>query len=141
MDTAIGLALLKVRTSNQWSLANAVAKKMEVPTPELEVFLAASNEEELRVHGVWAQKIGKCWIVCTNPGYRRAIEEGSTCNCASGKDSGNGSEEAMKRYFGSSDYNAGRHGRDPSKGAAHHPSCPGWSPPTEGHLHSWRRGY
>ena len=139
MNSPIGEALLKVRTSNQWSLANAVAKKMGVSTAELEAFLCSVDDDELMRHGVWKQKVGKCFIVCTNPAVRRALENGSACNC--GASSSTANEESVRRYFGSTDYNAGRHGRDVSKAIPHHATCSRWAPPNEGHLHSWRRGY
>ena len=47
-------------------------------------------------------------------------------------------ERGVKRYFGSSDYNAGRHVNTQS---IHVANCLCWQPPTTGHLHSWRRGY
>ena len=45
---------------------------------------------------------------------------------------------AIQRYFGSTDYNAGRHA---TLGSGHKPMCLLWRPPTTSHLHSWRRGF
>mmetsp|Transcript_10991 Transcript_10991/g.15259 ORF Transcript_10991/g.15259 Transcript_10991/m.15259 type:complete len:229 (-) Transcript_10991:136-822(-) len=66
------------------------------------------------------------------------------CSCKAGeksntiKDEEEAAQKKVEKYFGSHDYNAGRHGQTSSR---HHASCAAWEPPSTGHLHSWRRGY
>uniref|UniRef100_A0A7S1X7L8 Uncharacterized protein n=1 Tax=Tetraselmis chuii TaxID=63592 RepID=A0A7S1X7L8_9CHLO len=141
MESDIGQSLLNVRTSNQWSLLDGVARKVKRPTKEVHDFLSTVDDETLRVHGIWKHRVGKCFIICTNPGYRLALqgaaEEADECSCCC-ESSGSIESRAAKQYFGSFDYNAGRHAQHTT---GHKSTCPFWAPPTSSHLHSWRRGY
>mmetsp|Transcript_18817 Transcript_18817/g.48309 ORF Transcript_18817/g.48309 Transcript_18817/m.48309 type:complete len:144 (+) Transcript_18817:349-780(+) len=141
MESPLGRSLLGVRTSNQWSLLDAVARKMKVPTAELHAFLDRMDDDTLRAQGLWKQKVGRCYILCANPGYRMAVQGGGVagrCTCEVAVAGAGGATKAADRYFGSSDYNAGRHAPNASE---HRSTCPLWEPPAAGHLHSWRRGY
>ena len=81
-DPTILESLRKVRTSNQWSLLEGVARKMGVKTAVLHEFLDVTDDETLRVNGVWKCLVGDCYIVCTNPGYRTVAHSGvETCCC------------------------------------------------------------
>ena len=139
-DPTILEALRKVRTSNQWSLLEGVARKMGIKTAVLHEFLDVTDDETLRVNGVWKCRVGDCYIVCTNPGYRTGAQSGrDTCSCvAGGGEESGGEERAAERFFGSMDYNAGRH---VIKKSGHQTTCAVWKPPSTSHLHSWRRGY
>lgn len=73
-----------------------------------------------------------------NRGYARKVaqsEEQGSCSCGQ---QGGSSDSGSSRFFGSQDYNAGRHAL---KASAHSLGCLRWTPPTTGHLHSWRRGF
>ena len=129
----------------------------------LKTFTAA----QLRQFGIWITYFGKKYmpIVLVNPSFRRALLDSAnsntttasttttssagtapTCSCGvvqpkgkgDGKQNNRGTTAATQRFFGSHDYNAGRHCPTNS---AHRPTCLCWAPPTTGHLHSWRRGY
>lgn len=63
-----------------------------------------------------------------------------TCTCAGKKPSSSTQQQhdQNRKFYESHDYNAGRHFSTQSQ---HKANCLLWSPPTSGHLHSWRRGY
>ena len=137
----IAQELAKINTSNQWSLLPAILTKLNkrLPEPikseELETFLKSITEEELKANGIWVQFFGTKYmpIICINPPLGRMNNElglNRPCKCKS--------KTQETKYFGSFDYNAGRHQSDIS---AHIPTCILWCPPKAGHLHSWRRGY
>ena len=151
-------ALSRVHTSKQWAtLPSVVAKVNKLILPRnqsLSVRAAAEMllsipSERLRRHGVWVHSFGpNCMpIVCCNPGVGRqwnngeaasAARTGDTCfhpTCSCGATNPGSSTE---NFFGSANYNAGKHALQKS---AHRPNCMCWTPPTNGHLHSWRRGY
>ena len=83
-------------------------------------------------------------ILLTNPAHRRAWEQALAADptaqavCSCGVSAAGNAESKMKRYYGSMDYNAGRHQSTQSQHVA---TCLCWEPPSTGHLHSWRRGY
>ena len=154
MDSDVGVALRSVNTSRQWSVLSAVVTKINKKLPtstariseeELIEFLGQFTRGELRLGGIWVDDVGSgsVSIICINPAYRRARSaavaehktgEEETCSCAVKSDK----EEKEKRYFGSFDYNAGRHASSQSK---HNSKCIKWKPAPSGHLHSWRRGH
>lgn len=155
MDSPVGRGLCSVTTGNSWSMADSVAKKLsrKLPTGAAPVdarglasFLRSVGDEQLRQHGIWWHSFSDKHIpiVLTNPAYARArrkeLEErgvaSTACSCSGAPGGKPASTEA--RYFGSHDYNAGRHAPTQSK---HKATCAAWSPPTSGHLHSWRRGF
>ena len=113
---------------------------------ELAEHLRALDSEALRKQGIWVTEFGKKYqpIVCINAAYRRAVAGGAIeCSCGVG---GSDAEvvgkkkkiENDKRYYESHDYNAGRHATELS---SHKMNCILWTPPSSGHLHSWRRGF
>ena len=145
----MGCALRTVSTSCQWATLPSVVTKVNkrlaagdcVDARSLAGWLASVDEAELSRAGVWVQSFGTRFqpIVLTNPACARALEAQDrssepVCSCSrtgpAGEDAG--------RYFGSTDYNAGRHALQVS---AHLPNCACWTPPTTSHLHSWRRGF
>mmetsp|Transcript_101025 Transcript_101025/g.261610 ORF Transcript_101025/g.261610 Transcript_101025/m.261610 type:complete len:149 (+) Transcript_101025:102-548(+) len=147
MDTPLGTALCTVSTSNQWSVLDAVLKKVnkklsadhQASAAALLAFMDEIGDEGLKSHGIWRQRVGNTTIVCTNLSYARARRENAAagrvegaCSCKMAADN------SAQRYFGSHDYNGGRHASTQSK---HHGSCLLWQPAPSGHLHSWRRGY
>lgn len=146
MDCDLGRALAACPTSANWSTLESVATKVSkklgrpVKPRELENLMVAVGDEELRLHGIWRQSFGAKYmpIVVVNRAYAQAVRAAGDkpcCTCgAVAKDAG----KANERYFGSHDYNAGRH---VCTASAHKPNCPMWCPPTSGHLHSWRRGF
>ena len=158
MESDLGQALAATGTSNSWSPLDAVASKVgrrlgrSVTPRELDSFIRQAGETELRRNGVWVTRFpGKDYmpIILVNPAFARsakaAIEaEGaipSKCTCGATpvvESSSSKKPEEAKRYFGSHDYNAGRHSVTTS---AHKANCLMWRPPTTGHLHSWRRAF
>ncbi|CAJ1363757.1 unnamed protein product [Effrenium voratum] len=149
-QSELGEALLGCGTSNQWSTLEAVARKVSkrlnrpVSCRELDDFLLA-GEADMREIGVWRTSFGAKYmpILLVNPAFGRARAEARArneepgCSCGASGSSG-ASTEGMKRYFGSHDYNAGRHAANLSE---HKPNCCLWAPPDAGHLHSWRRAF
>ncbi|CAM9122719.1 unnamed protein product [Pylaiella littoralis] len=145
-ETAVGQALRNVNTSNQWSTLTGVLTKVNKKLPArqqldartLAELLSSEPSAELARNGIWTTSFGANYmpIVVVNRSYARKIAEGGEqghCSCGHG-DGGAGSS----RFFGSQDYNAGRHALEAS---GHKVSCLCWTPPTTGHLHSWRRGF
>ena len=149
MEGPVGCALRTVSTSCQWATLPSVVTKVNkrlaagdrVDERSLASLLTSVDEAELSVAGVWAQSFGAQFqpIVLTNPACARARAaqdraSDPVCSCSrtgvAGEDAG--------RYFGSTDYNAGRHAVQAS---AHLPNCACWTPPSTSHLHSWRRGF
>mmetsp|Transcript_28105 Transcript_28105/g.71650 ORF Transcript_28105/g.71650 Transcript_28105/m.71650 type:complete len:163 (-) Transcript_28105:2216-2704(-) len=134
-----------ISTSHQWSLLTAVLGKVNRKTganmkaKQLGDMLVGTPKEELRRRGIWVESFGAKYmpIICVNPGYGRLNKDREgplECTCGKGGEKG----DSGKRYFGSHDYNAGRHA---APNSTHLASCPLWAPPSAGHLHSWRRGY
>lgn len=155
MDEPIGQCLAAISTSRQWAtLTSAAAKlngKLPKGHPKVQIqdfakFLHEVGADELHDHGVWVQWFGKGIqpIIVTNPACARARqacqEDGgqATCSCAADIRKGAEKEAEGRRYFGSSDYNAGRHA---VRSSGHRSNCALWTPPTTSHLHSWRRGF
>ena len=146
MDTDLGRALAATDTSNAWSTLDAVANKVgkrlgrAVPPRELDDLMMAAGDAELLRRGVWRTSFGAKFmpIVLVNPAFGRAsaaVGAASTCTCHAAEPKAG---RDVQRYFGSQDYNAGRHC---STASAHRAACPMWRPPVTSHLHSWRRGY
>ena len=154
MESDLGVALQAVRKSNHWSLINAVViavnKKLKstsnvpVSVVMLTDFLASFDAKDLQSHVIWVQSLGANPIVCVNPTFVKAAQKHRLsdepealvqCSFCVG---GNTSAVANARYFGSHDYNAGRHAATNSR---HKANCLLWRPPESGHLHSWRRGH
>ena len=79
MDSTIGQSLLKVRTSNQWSLLDGVAKKCGVRTQKLHDFLKATEDMTLRQHGIWKHACGQYFLPCTNPDLELHFNKLATC--------------------------------------------------------------
>lgn len=155
LDDELGKVLAACSTSNAWSTLEAVAKKVSkkigrnVRPRELNDFMDAVGDEALRTSGVWRTSFGAKYmpIVLVNPAYARVFAQSEalgsskivcTCGLAPALKSGRDVKEDTKRYFGSHDYNAGRHA---STASVHKPNCLMWKPSTTSHLHSWRRGY
>ncbi len=153
MDSVLGRALAQVSTSAQWSTMDGVLAKVNRRLPpgqppfsqrDLADLLSQVSEKELREHGIWVVSFGEGLqpIVVVNPAYARAARERrrgdkDECTCP-GSAGGEDARSAAGRYFASSDYNAGRHSCARS---SHRPNCLRWTPPSAGHLHSWRRGF
>ena len=154
-DSDMGRALAACGTSNSWSTLEAVAKKVgkrmgQAVTPrELDDFMEGVGDSALQQHGVWRTSFGKKYmsIVLVNVAFGRALAARGatsappTCSCGATPSSSSGSDkqgDAASRYFGSHDYNAGRHS---TTNSIHKASCLLWRPPTTSHLHSWRRGF
>ncbi|CAM9770296.1 unnamed protein product, partial [Sphacelaria rigidula] len=146
-ETPVGRALRDVNTSNQWSTLTGVLSKVNKKLPArhqvdartLARLVTSESAAELARNGVWVTSFGAKYmpIVIVNRGYARKVaqgEEQGCCSCGQGERSGSDSS----RFFGSQDYNAGRHALEAS---AHSLSCLCWTPPATGHLHSWRRGF
>ena len=145
METELGLALADCGTSGTWSTLDAVAGKVgkklgkRVTPRELDAVMLKAGKEGMKENGVWRTSFGKKYmpIIVVNPSFRRALErEGGEqgCTCLQAK-KGDGGD---KRYFGSQDYNAGRH---KVVASGHKLNCCMWLPPETSHLHSWRRGF
>mmetsp|Transcript_18944 Transcript_18944/g.19062 ORF Transcript_18944/g.19062 Transcript_18944/m.19062 type:complete len:159 (-) Transcript_18944:105-581(-) len=137
--------LRSTSTNNQWSLLARVHvkinKKLSKPltVQQLDIFLQNIPHDELVRKGIWIHSFGSKYmpIICLNPAYGRAndtIGLDRPCTCRVSKQTDN----ELKRYFHSSDYNAGRH---MSTNSSHIATCIEWTPSATGHLHSWRRGY
>ena len=138
-----------------------------VSVQDLAAFLTGLSDNELRAAGVWREGAGSAMLVCVNPAYGRAREAEAEAAAAAAvvppldggadggaaEDAGHVSSDGVGmgactcvpradteagRYFGSHDYNGGRHSSTASKHAC---TCPLWAPPSSGHLHSWRRKY
>eukprot|EP00041_Stephanoeca_diplocostata_P008460 m.125632 g.125632 ORF g.125632 m.125632 type:complete len:173 (-) comp17334_c0_seq1:1139-1657(-) len=153
-DTPIGCALDSIHTSASWSTLDAVLLKvnkhlnLKTTSRHLATILMTADSANLRLHGVWITSFGKDAqpIVCINAAYRRARQEEvaaglappMACKCGNPREHSGATGATAKQYFESHDYNAGRHASTVSK---HTTSCGQWTPPTTGHLHSWRRGY
>lgn len=149
MDTPYFEAVLKVSTANQWTtLAGFVTKvnrKLHSdvkPTDsrQLANLLSSISPEELKRNGVWLVSFGGTVppIILTNPAFARARREAADSDAEQCKCSFDSQNSRSKRFFGSNDYNAGRHHTTTS---VHVANCPCWSPPTTSHLHSWRKSY
>ena len=79
-----GMALLTIRTSNQWSMLSAVVRKVNVKMAaasasqiscrELASLLHRVGDQTLRAHGIWVHRFGKGLVplILTNPAYRQA---------------------------------------------------------------------
>jgi hypothetical protein len=67
-----------------------------------------------------------------------AVPPSASSSSSSSSSSSKAEQKKVDRYFGSHDYNAGRHA---STASEHKGSCPMWRPSTTSHLHSWRRGF
>ena len=97
-------------------------------------------------HGIWRTSFGTKLmpIVVINPAYARTVHGAGDgcalgCTCGATDPASNGKDEKnIERYFGSRDYNAGRHA---STASTHKGMCAMWHPSTTSHLHSWRRGF
>lgn len=148
MDTPVGVALREVNTSTQWSTLTGVLSKLnrklpanqQVDARTLAALLLSEPAESLARNGVWITQFGANFmpIVLVNRAYARKValgEEDGSCSCGVGD--GN-ARDANARFFGSQDYNAGRHALEVS---GHRRDCLCWTPPTTSHLHSWRRGF
>ena len=145
-------ALSSVSTSNQWSVLDSLLPKVnkkldksnhpEASSKDLRELLHDFDEHMLELYGVWKHGFSKGMIVCTNPAFARACQArdfclSTDCLCGAGKGHRN-TTGAEQRYFGSHDYNGGRHACTQSKHVA---TCPLWRPAPTSHLHSWRRGF
>ena len=151
-------AAAKVSTSNQWTTLPGFIAKLNKKLPpsqhvqpkQLASELLAVPADTLAQQGIWLTSFGAKYmpIILTNPAYARAWRTAlqkdveATAECTCGAHASNGSEaveaQVSSRYFGSQDYNAGRHAPTNS---THKANCLLWTPPSTGHLHSWRRGY
>ena len=143
------LNILSIGTSNQWSLLAPVVTKLNnkfldrklgpISEQDFLTLLEQTDENLLKHHGIFLHRLSKtCTIININRayGYQRQKEIQ-----ASGKISVKCSCAMLIRdenYFGSHNYNGGRHACTAS---LHRGSCPLWLPPSSGHLHSWRRGH
>lgn len=148
MDSSVGHAVCAASTCCQWATLQCVAQKVNSKLPAAEqlsgqglsAFLAQVDDAQLNEAGVWVRCFTKNQppIIVTNPACARAMKAqvSSTkpaCACEGGSQA-----DAGSRFSHSSDYDAGRHAQARS---AHRRSCPLWTPPAAGHLHSWRRDY
>lgn len=143
MNSLLGQAIRKVNTGRQWSTLSSVLGKINRILPsneqisghELLSFLQSIDTDELRLNGIWAHSFGSKYepLILTNPAYSRAIQTGKHSCCCKLR-----SKESAGQYFGSTAYNAGRHC---STNSVHANNCPKWTPPSSGHLHSWRRTF
>lgn len=149
MDTPVGMALREVNTSSQWSTLTGVLGKVnrklpanqQVDARTLTALLVSEPAESLARHGVWITQFGDKYmpIVLVNRPYARKVALGADEGCSCGFGGGDGAVNRRNtRFFGSQDYNAGRHALEAS---GHRRDCLCWTPPTTGHLHSWRRGF
>lgn len=146
MESAVGQAMLQVSTANQWTTLSGFVSKLKRKLPantvrpsarELATLLASIPSDELQSNGLWVTSFGAelMPIILTNPAYARARRAGAGEACSCGVIE---TADTSARFFGSHDYNAGRHA---STTSAHKANCMCWTPPTTSHLHSWRRGY
>jgi hypothetical protein len=152
MESELGKQLAACSTSSAWFTLEAVAGKVskragrKVSPRELDALMVSVGEVELRSHGVWRTSFGKQYmpIVVVNTAFARTVREmadptsPAVCSCGAAPKVKAKVEADVNRYFGSQDYNAGRHA---STASAHKGQCLMWRPPTTGHLHSWRRGF
>ena len=161
MDTELFAQLAACSTSNSWSTLEAVACKVskragrKVTPRELDALMVSVGDAGLLSHGIWRTSFGKKYmpIVVVNTAFARACARTGgvvhVCTCQvmgppkPGAAAGSAcetskAEKDMERYYGSTDYNAGRHA---STASVHKGQCLMWRPPTSGHLHSWRRGF
>lgn len=165
MCSELGRALAACGTSNSWSTLEAVAGKVsrrlgrKVTPRELDALMVGAGDSALLKRGVWRTSFGKKYmpIVVVNTAFARTAgatagtaAEQWACSCgaapttATGRGGRGGAATKARaqrdagRYFGSVDYNAGRHACTASVHKGH---CLLWRPPTSGHLHSWRRGF
>lgn len=157
MESDLGRALAACGTSNSWSTLEAVAAKVSrrtgrrVTPRELDELMLRVGDAALLAHGVWRTSFGKKYmpIVCVNTAFARSAAAAAgnqwTCTCGAAGTGASGGcalaqnhKKQTERYFGSQDYNAGRHACTAS---VHKGQCLMWQPPTSGHLHSWRRGF
>ena len=157
-----------VRTSKQWAAFPSFVVKLNKSLPTEErvsakaaaTLLKRAGAAQLRSRGIWVTFFGAKFmpIVLTNQGFAKAWQAAAAqgivgpettkppCTCtaraaaAAAAEAGGRTraEKATKRFYSSHDYNAGRHR---STASVHHLNCVSWTPPTSGHLHSWRRGY
>ena len=119
---------------------------MQVNAEQLCNLVKEAEEYELTRLGIWREPAGRRdLMVCINPAfaqaYQKAASVGDSIECTCQKrtaESKKQGETDTKRFFGSMDYNAGRHAPTLS---THSPNCVCWRPPLTSHLHSWRRGY
>eukprot|EP01043_Picozoa_sp_COSAG02_P075333 COSAG02_NODE_15486_length_1156_cov_2.068416_1_plen_171_part_00 len=156
MDSELGRALAACGTSNSWSTLEAVATKVsrragrKVTPRELDVLMRGVGDATLLAHGIWRTSFGQKFmpIITVNTAFARsaAAADGEqwACTCGATPAAASGGAVAQKRqkdsdrFFGSQDYNGGRHA---STASVHKGQCLMWRPPTTGHLHSWRRGF
>lgn len=144
-------ALCTVNTSCQWATLSSIVSKMNkkltaedrVNEQSLASFLANVNQEELNDAGVWVHWFGNGFlpILVTNSACARArrkkrVKDKTTLVCSCKPDGK--VEKAEWRFFGSTDYHAGRHAL---KASGHLRNCACWTPPSTGHMHSWRKGF
>jgi hypothetical protein len=155
MQTELGQALSLVQTSAQWATLPSIVVKVnqkldgqsKIDERSLTKFLASIPNDELVRYGIWWTSPGGrnyMPIIITNRAYANSYKmatdaENKPCSCGQGssvvkKDH----SRAQQRYFGCADYNAGRHAHTQSP---HHANCLQWTPPSSGHLHSWRRAF
>ena len=101
------------------------------------------NISLLRKGGVFYSSFGDKYmpIVLVNRAYANTMRalgnDPIECRCRIGSKSPT-NRIRVERYYGSHDYNAGRHA---TANSPHMAYCPMWEPPSSGHLHSWRRGF
>jgi len=164
MSSSLGKIIAATSTSSQWSTLEGLTTKvnkriarsssgLSILTPyELDNFLLNVDKEDLLNHGIWRHSFGKKYmpIVLINTAFASTMktnkenvnENGHVVHCSCGPDvvrkKAKRDTNDVERYFGSNDYNAGRHASNLSE---HKPQCIMWRPPNAGHLHSWRRGY
>ena len=149
METPVGIALREIDTSSQWSTLTGVLTKVnrklpanqKVDTRTLTDLLVSEPAESLARYGVWITQFGDNYlpIELMNRPYARKVVLGTEGGCSCGFGGSDGAARNRNaRFFGSQDYNAGRHGLESS---GHLRDCLCWTPPTSGHLHSWRRGF
>lgn len=149
-------ALSRTRTSNQWTLLSGLVqrvnktltkdgKEVQVNAEQLCNLVKETEEYELTRLGIWREPAGRRdLMVCINPGFAEAYQKAASvgdfmeCTCQKRTGEKKQGEPDIKRFFGSMDYNAGRHAPALS---SHKPNCVCWRPPAASHLHSWRRGY
>jgi hypothetical protein len=152
MSEDMFLALAKVGTSSQWSLLSSICDKLNkklkkegsaagsVTERDCYEYLKDQSEETLRNYGVFVHPVSKSDVIINiNRAYGTQRQTEIKANGeASGKCT---CEKLMQRdenYFGSHDYNGGRHACTAS---LHKGACPLWRPSHTSHLHSWRRGH
>jgi hypothetical protein len=144
-----------VNTSAQWSTAEAIASKLRRasaghPVAALDVagVVRGLPAADLAAAGVWTFDFGAKFqpLVVTNRACAKAREAVAAagpaaprCTCGTGDAAADASAQGkVKNYFGSTDYNAGRHEQTSS---LHRANCAMWEPSSSSHLHSWRRGF